>query len=311
MPLWDAFVKTSRNGTFLFERSYMDYHSDRFKDHSLMYYHKNRLIAVLPAVEERSEGSDRVDVLSSHSGPTFGGLILSSDARVEHVLEAFTQTKAYLVERGFRQWVYKSVPTIYHRAPSEDEDYALWKNNAIVEVCNISAVIDLRSDYEIKSSKLRVRCKRKAELFGFTIREIDKLEIFWPIVGASLRERYSTRPVHSFAEISLLKERFPNNIRCFVAETDTVAGGIIVYECGQVVHVQYPHATPEGKKNGVMDLLYSYLIDYYKEKRPDIRYFDFGTSNEQRGRYLNRTLIAFKEGFGARGVSYKTYRLAL
>ena len=68
MPLWDAFVKTSRNGTFLFERSYMDYHSDRFKDHSLMYYHKNRLIAVLPAVEERSEGSDRVDVLSSHSG---------------------------------------------------------------------------------------------------------------------------------------------------------------------------------------------------------------------------------------------------
>ena len=47
---WDDFVKVSKNGTFLFLRSYMDYHSDRFQDHSLMFYNeKNRLIAVLPA----------------------------------------------------------------------------------------------------------------------------------------------------------------------------------------------------------------------------------------------------------------------
>lgn len=38
MPLWDTFVKASRNGTFLHERSYMDYHSDRFDDYSLMCY---------------------------------------------------------------------------------------------------------------------------------------------------------------------------------------------------------------------------------------------------------------------------------
>ena len=47
---WDDFVKVSKNGTFLFLRAYMDYHSDRFQDHSLMFYNeKNRLIAVLPA----------------------------------------------------------------------------------------------------------------------------------------------------------------------------------------------------------------------------------------------------------------------
>ena len=47
---WDDFVKVSKNGTFLFLRAYMDYHSDRFLDHSLMFYNeKNKLIAVLPA----------------------------------------------------------------------------------------------------------------------------------------------------------------------------------------------------------------------------------------------------------------------
>ena len=35
--VWDSFVATSKNGTFLFMRDYMDYHADRFADHSLMF----------------------------------------------------------------------------------------------------------------------------------------------------------------------------------------------------------------------------------------------------------------------------------
>ena len=33
---WDAFVGASKNGTFLLTRPYMDYHADRFTDHSLI-----------------------------------------------------------------------------------------------------------------------------------------------------------------------------------------------------------------------------------------------------------------------------------
>ena len=33
---WNAFVAESKNGTFLFDRRYMDYHSDRFADSSFM-----------------------------------------------------------------------------------------------------------------------------------------------------------------------------------------------------------------------------------------------------------------------------------
>ena len=35
---WDKYVAQARNATFLFYREYMDYHADRFDDHSLMCY---------------------------------------------------------------------------------------------------------------------------------------------------------------------------------------------------------------------------------------------------------------------------------
>lgn len=34
---WDQFVRESRNGTFLFQRPFMEYHKDRFEDASLLF----------------------------------------------------------------------------------------------------------------------------------------------------------------------------------------------------------------------------------------------------------------------------------
>ena len=45
---WNNFVDSSKNSTFLFNRDFMDYHSDRFEDFSLMVYEKSELIALLP-----------------------------------------------------------------------------------------------------------------------------------------------------------------------------------------------------------------------------------------------------------------------
>jgi len=66
--LWDEFITNSKNGTFLFCRDYMEYHSDRFTDFSIMFFKGNSLIAVMPA-------NIKDDILFSHSGLTFGGII--------------------------------------------------------------------------------------------------------------------------------------------------------------------------------------------------------------------------------------------
>ena len=65
---WNNFVLESNQDTFLFQRDFMDYHSDRFIDYSLMVYKNDKVIALLPA--------NRVDdTLYSHQGLTYGGLI--------------------------------------------------------------------------------------------------------------------------------------------------------------------------------------------------------------------------------------------
>ena len=92
-PIWDAFVRASKNGTFLFERDYMDYHRDRFFDHSLMFLDdKGRLVALLPANEVELDG---VRHLYSHQGLTYGGFVLSTKNTVEQVIELFDETVSY------------------------------------------------------------------------------------------------------------------------------------------------------------------------------------------------------------------------
>lgn len=310
MPLWDAFIRVSRNGVFLFERAYMDYHRDRFSDHSLMYYDgKDRLVGVLPATEYEENGER---VLSSHAGLTFGGFVLSCEARSRDVLSLFGATLEYLRQNSYSRFVYKTPPVIYHQVPSEEEEYALWLNGAHLDICNLSTTIDLRSPALIAIDRNRTRCKRKALRYGYTIAEIDDLVELWPIVEHSLQRKYGVSPVHTLVEISLLHKRFPHNIRVFaIMLNGMVVGGVVIYESMQVAHSQYCHATPEAKSRGVIDMLYLHLIDYYKLNRPEIRYFDFGISNEEDGRYLNQNLIAYKEDYGGRGVAYKTWSFDL
>lgn len=47
--IWNEFVSTAKNATFLFNRDFMDYHKDRFEDFSLMCFEKEKLVGVLPA----------------------------------------------------------------------------------------------------------------------------------------------------------------------------------------------------------------------------------------------------------------------
>jgi hypothetical protein len=46
---WDRFVAKSRNGTFIHSRAFMDYHSDRFDDQSVLVISNDEIIGVFPA----------------------------------------------------------------------------------------------------------------------------------------------------------------------------------------------------------------------------------------------------------------------
>ena len=105
--VWDCYVARSRNATFLFRRDYMDYHADRFHDHSLLFYVGNHLHSMLPA---HADG----DIFCSHGGLTYGGLLMDDDVTTADVLTLFTELNDYLRRQGFRRVVYKAIPWVYH-----------------------------------------------------------------------------------------------------------------------------------------------------------------------------------------------------
>lgn len=297
---WDDLISRSKNGTFLFYRDYMDYHADRFSDYSLLIYKKGRLEAVFPA-----NISD--NIIYSHQGLTYGGLIYTTAMLVSDVLSCFELMLELYKTQGIKEVFYKAIPYVYSNYPAQEDLYALFRCKTEIVGCNISSAILLND--KIKFSELRKRGAKKAVKNGIQCLEMEDFSLFWDVLSSNLSSRYDVKPVHSLSEISYLKEKFPKNIKLYTAQKEeNIIAGVVLYINKNVVHVQYISANSEGKELGALDLLFDVLIN---DKYTDYQYFDFGQSTEQMGNYLNESLISQKEGFGGRGLAYNIYKINL
>lgn len=305
--VWNDFVDGSKNGTFLFNRGYMDYHSDRFKDHSLLFYDdRNRLVAVLPANESGQ-------TYYSHQGLTYGGYVLSPRIHGKEVLSIFEQTLEYLREQGFEEFYYRQIPYLYHLIPSQEEEYALWRNNARTTACVLSSCIYIGGCMPERNliSHRRIQYYRnKLNRNGYVVAFDADIRLFWPVLEYNLKKHHNASPVHSLEEMLMLKERFARNIVCCVAENSKgeIEAGAILYLSDQVVRVQYMSASENGRRTSALNFLMGELIDYYS-KLNKFLYFDFGGCTEQNGFVLNEGLLEQKEHLGGRGIVYKTWRI--
>ena len=298
---WNQFVAASKNGTFLFDRRYMDYHADRFQDHSLLFYLGERLLAVLPAHQSG-------DTLCSHNGLTYGGLVMSPRLTVVQTMNLFRELNDYLRGEGFRHVSYKCIPWIYHRLPAEEDLYALYHEcRARMVARDFATDVFLHGD--MRWERVRRRGVSRAQKAGVVVERSSDYAAFWEVLSQNLQTKYGVKPVHTLQEITLLHSRFPKNIVLYQAVKDgVVLGGVVLYITPQVVHAQYSSATPEGKKLGAIDLLYSRIFSDYE----NYSHFDFGRSTENPdGSGLNEQLVFQKEGFGGRGLCYDIYEYDL
>lgn len=297
---WNEFVDKSKNGTFLLKRDYMEYHADRFPDHSYVFTDDNdRIMALLP-------GTLRGDTLSSHAGLTYGGLVMSDRTSAVEPLEMLSLLREELRQCGVRRLVYKAIPHIYHRQGAEEDLYALFRNNARLAIRNLSTAINLREP--IPSSRLGKRAEKRRRKGDIRVTEVENCASFWDIVIEDRRVRHNTRPVHTAAELDYLKSHFPDNILFYTA-TDAsgeILGGAVIYLDRGVIHLQYAACTQRGKDLYATDVIYHDLIFNILTGND---WFDFGISNEDEGRYLNEGMIHHKEEFGGRSVVYDIYEM--
>lgn len=303
---WNQFVVESRNATFLLNRDYMDYHANRFPDHSLIILSdKNTIAALFPATEDVA-----AHIVSSHAGLTYGGLILAPRTKATDVGAYLTAICQYYKAANFKLLRYKPIPYIYHRVPTQEDLYWLFRLNARLIKRTLSTT--LQCDEPLALTKLRKRKIQEARRANLQVvlRDVEGLSRFWTLLSAELKTHHQTTPTHSLQEISLLQSRFPNNIwlaSCYGA--NELLAGCLIYDTAVCRHLQYISTSPLGRKNGALDLLVFNLMEDARAK--GVRFFDFGISTEQNGLFLNQGLIHYKEGFGGRGVCYDEYEISL
>lgn len=295
---WNDFVASAKNSLFMHNRNFMEYHSDRFEDCSLMFFEDDELLALFPA---NKKGTDLV----SHGGLTYGGFITGQKMKEYKMLECFEVLKSYMNENGFTKCIYKTIPYCYYKIPAQEDLYALFRNDAKISKVEASTVIDLRNP--IKMPKGRKAQISRANREGVTIELSLDFNAFIELENNVLSEHHNTQAVHTGAELELLHSRFPKQIELYAAmyKGKMIAGSVIfVYD--NVVHTQYMAADDTAREIGALDYCISEIIKKYSCSK---QFLDFGISTEEGGRVLNDGLISQKEGFGGRTVTYQTWEM--
>ncbi|MDB9828677.1 GNAT family N-acetyltransferase [Flavobacteriaceae bacterium] len=287
---WDTFISGAKNATFLFARDFMEYHSDRFTDYSLLVYKDDMLYAVLPA-------NIVGDKLYSHKGLTYGSLVLSKSAKLLYTFEAFKALLAFLDAKAISSLELRNIPTFYNTMPSDELSYFLFKANATLIKRDALMVIDTST--KIKFQKNRREGINKAKRNGLTIAVEHNFEGFWnEILIPNLQKKHGVAPVHSLEEIQLLAAKFPDHIKQVnVYKDNVIVAGTTLFLTKTTIHPQYVSGNSDKNAFGSLDLAYDYIINHFDSSK---RYFDFNISSEQDGAVLNSGLIFWKESCGAR-----------
>ncbi|MCU0392991.1 MAG: hypothetical protein MUE81_17925 [Thermoflexibacter sp.] len=319
---WNKFVSQACNATFLFYRNFMDYHSDRYIDHSLMLFSDNELIAIFPANEQE-------DTIYSHKGLTYGGIayanLLSSwtSSLLQNLEAILSKIITYYQNQGFKKLIFKEIPFFYAHFDFS-KILRIMKKVAVVQE-DIGAVMHLQKPFHYwhgrkqsikKASLVNPPLKILSNAYSPHSEEHTNKELpfllsdFWnEVLIPQLKNKYHLTPTHSLAEITLLALRFPKNIKQYnVYYDNSIVAGTTIFENNQVVHCQYVSSNDLGRKLFASDLLFHYLIT---EKYKNFHYLSFGISNEHGSNLINQGLLAWKMSWGAQTCEHLHWEIDL
>lgn len=299
---WNTFVSQAKNATFLFHRNFMEYHKERFEDFSLLVFESEKLVAILPA--------NRVgEVVYSHQGLTYGGLVFSSKLKVENVGFIFDEILLFLRIKKVKQLNYKPIMSFYFNEGNTEMDFFLIKNRGRLDQKEMNLAINLQAPLKISKSKLK-HFRRIENLDLYVVEEEDFYPFWEKILEPRLLEKFDTKPVHSKEEIRILKNRFPENIKQFsIYQKEEIIAGITIFDSGTVVKSQYGATSKKGEAVRALDFLFINLIQKYKSEGK--LFFDMGIVNEENEIGYNPGLLTQKEELGCSVYSQDFYKISL
>ena len=299
---WAHVLADSRNGIFLFDRNFVEYHGDRFTDCSAIAYLDDKPVALLPASIDPLSAH-----VSSHAGLTFGGVVLKRELRGAVAIDVINAVLKALKEWGAKTLTVKLLPQIFCTYPAAEVEYALWRRGFELIRRDLSSILPLQNSLQFNTIKRQNI--RKAERAGLSV-EIASLADFHTLLQTVLMAHHGVAPVHSLAELELLATCFPDQIFVRTATRgDQLMAGTLIFNYGHVWHTQYLASSESGRALGALDLVISTVVSEARDK--GVTHLSFGTSTESAGTVLNEGLLWQKESYGARSIVHDFMQGAL
>ncbi|NME70099.1 GNAT family N-acetyltransferase [Flammeovirga aprica] len=280
--LWDSFAAQCMQQHFFFQRSFMEYHKERFTDASLIVEDMNdNIVALFPA-------SVKDNTVSSHAGLTFGGLLYKKRTFVQKIVTILSLIERYYQELGIEKITYKVMPYIYKSEQGEEDLYALYRNEWKLVRRDFSTII--KKDTPFIPDRSRRKNNTIALNSGVQILPSNDLSTFWELLNSNLQSKHSVKPTHSLAELQFLMQLFPDNIKLIGGfEDGEMLSGALLFLTPNVCKIQYSVNSLRGREFKVLDAIFLSIINDNQ-----LPYIDFGHSSENDGKYLNGGLSKFK-----------------
>lgn len=308
---WDNFIaKDSVNGTFLHSRKFLNYHEDRFVDHSLLIKKNTNIVSVIPACEI-IEDSKRV--FYSHKGSTFGGIVINKSFNdINHINSIFSILEEYLKKQDFDKIVLKNTSEIFCEGNTSILDYFYYKYdyknyNELSLYIDFSRYLPIIESNFSASKRRDLKYSLKYDLQFKVLVTDEEVNCFYKLLVQSLK-KHNTKPVHSLEELLNLKNIRLNDIVKFYGiyyKDNLIAGSMVFNFNNNAFHTQYLASDASYQNYYPMNFLnYNLIKEAYINK---FKFFSFGINTEDKGKVLNTSLAQFKEGFGAIGSINRTY----
>ena len=168
--LWNAFISVAKNATFLFHRNFMEYHSDRFQEYSLLVFDEENLMAVVPA--------NRVGAtVFSHQGLSYGSIVIKEAIRIKEYVAIVKQIMQFLQTNGVENLEIKQLPKIYNQTIADEMDYVAFLMQSSPFRTDVYLTMDMQIDYQ--PNRNRKRALKIASELGIEIKEEKNYVGFW------------------------------------------------------------------------------------------------------------------------------------
>lgn len=305
---WDKFVEKSTNGTVFHQLKFLKYHpKDRFKFYNLLFFKKNKLIAVLP-------GSLDKGVFKSPVGASYGSFV-TNDITLGEYEELIDSFLVFCKRRKIKEVYLTPPPTLYFSVPNDIESFLLSYKGFKVKYHLISNALNLTSLGKTKDILYSVQKRFRNDIkhskkYKMKIEFNSDLKNFYPILLEN-KNKFNLKPVHNLEEMKKLSALFPKNIKLLMAydKNGFPMGGIWLFLTNKTSALTFYIALNyKFKDQKVISRLLYETIRWLKKE--GYFWFDLGVSMDTSSKNPmepSRSLIFFKESIGSKGFLRTTY----